>query len=109
MINIILSFWWYFYPILDQKCRNNTSEECLKPLYCVCNKPAGGIDCGIDLTNTPQIQLDHKCCDLRTKNCDVIEGFGYPLSVTDTIYVKVEFIEVNEFKSFLMTIQFKFF
>ncbi len=66
-------------------------------VYCSCQQPWGGSNCGIDLTNTPDIHLDRKCCDLRTENCDLIEGFGSPLSTTDKIFIKAELIEVKSY------------
>jgi hypothetical protein len=55
----------------------------------------------MDLTEIAELSLDRKCCDLRYQNCSLINGYGYEFSTRDTIYVKIELIEVQIFFLFL--------
>lgn len=61
---------------------------------CECNSPFGGADCSQDLTSISEFTVNPRFCDLRTENCTLINGFGYPFSTRDPIYVKVEYTEV---------------
>ena len=35
------------------------------------------------------------CCDLRYENCEEVDVFGYPFSVRDKVYAKIELVEVG--------------
>lgn len=61
---------------------------------CECNSPYGGTDCSQDLTDIAELTVSPRFCDLRTENCTLVNGFGYPFSTRDTIYVRVEYTEV---------------
>ncbi|RNA13014.1 hypothetical protein BpHYR1_043794 [Brachionus plicatilis] len=69
-------------------------KNCSYPIKCECNKPFGGNDCSQDLSNIAEFTIRPKFCDLRTENCSLINGFGYPFSTRDPIFVKAEYIEV---------------
>jgi hypothetical protein len=62
---------------------------------CQCNENFGGIDCSIDLSEIVDFKLDKECCDLRKEKCDEVNAFGFPFSVQDKIYAKIELLEVN--------------
>jgi hypothetical protein len=47
------------------------------------------------LTNISELTLDRDCCDLRNEKCNEVNGFGFGLSTTDPIYVKIELSEVR--------------
>ena len=56
--------------------------------------PWGGKDCSINLNNIPEIALNNSCCDLRTENCGLIEGYANGLQTDIPIYAKIIIEEV---------------
>ncbi|RNA04051.1 von Willebrand factor D and EGF domain-containing, partial [Brachionus plicatilis] len=70
-------------------------QNCSYPVKCECKQPFGGNDCNQELTNIAELKISPQFCDLRTENCSLINGFGYPFSTRDPIFVKLEYIEYD--------------
>ncbi|RNA13528.1 von Willebrand factor D and EGF domain-containing [Brachionus plicatilis] len=71
------------------------NHNCSVPLKCECNSPYGGADCSLDLTNITEFTVKPQFCDLRTEKCSLVNGFGYPFSTRDPIYVQIEYTEYD--------------
>ncbi|CAF0799749.1 unnamed protein product [Brachionus calyciflorus] len=71
-------------------------EDCSRPIRCICDDSYGGSDCSLNLSDIADFSLNKRFCDLRTEDCSLIKGFGYPFSTTDPIYVKIQYTEFDE-------------